>query len=265
METMKKRSFASLQRPIITCILCERTVEEAIATIKNGEFAGAHAFAIHLEALGSSNLTDENMHRIAEATRHPIMFLHYRGSEKWPCSFTDEERAEVLKRAIKCGASAIDITADMFCASPLEFTNDSDAVARQRRCIDEVHDMGGEVVMSSHIYEPRTCEQVLEHLKAVESRGADFAKIVTMANTEEEFVEAIRTTLALRKEMRIPFIHLCGGKFALPHRYLSPSLGNALTFCVQRYSADFTTVQPPLQNMLGILERYNWHIDACES
>lgn len=32
--------------------------------------------------------------------------------------------------------------------------------------------------MSSHIYEPRTCEQVVAHLKAAEVRGADFVKML---------------------------------------------------------------------------------------
>lgn len=258
---MKKKSFLSLPRPIVTCILCERTVDEAVATIKNGEFDGAHAFAIHLEPLSADQLTDENFRRIAQASRKPIMFLRYRGSKKWPLAMTDEERADMLLRAVECGASAIDLTADMFDASPLEFSANPKAIDLQRRYIDRAHELGGEVVMSSHVQEPRTCEQVVEHLKAVEARGADFAKIVTPANTEEEFVEAVKTTLTLRREMKIPFIHLCGGKFALPHRYLSPSLGNSLTFCVQRYTECFVTTQPPVKNMLAVLNNYAWNID----
>lgn len=258
---MAKASFLTLPRPIVTCILGEKTVDDAVATIKNGEFDAAPAFAIHLEPLGTDNLTDENFRRIANATRRPVMFLHYRGSERWPCPLSDDERVEMLKRAAACGAAAIDITADTFDASPLEYTRNPRAVDSQRRTIDQVHELGAQVVMSSHIYEPRTCEQVVTQLKDVESRGADFAKIVTMADTEEEFLEAIKTTLALRREMRVPFIHLCGGKFALPHRFLSPTLGNALTFCVERYSGHFATVQPPVKNMLDVLNSVNWHID----
>ena len=259
---MKNKSFLQLPRPIVTCILCERTVDEAVATIRNGEFDGAHAFAIHLEPWSEKDLTDENFSRIAGASRKPVMFLRYRGSKKWPCSMSDEERAEMLLRAVKCGASAIDFTADMFDASPLEFTAKQSAIDQQMRYIDRAHELGGEVVMSSHVQEPRSCEQVVEHLKAVEKRGADFAKIVTPANTEEEFVEAVKTTLMLRREMKIPFIHLCGGKFALPHRYLSPTLGNSLTFCVQRYTECFVTTQPPVKNMLNVLNNYAWNLDS---
>ena len=260
-EKQMRPSFLKLPRPIVTCILCEKTVERAVATIKNAEFDGAPAFAIHLEPWTVDMLNDENFRRVAQASTKPIMFLRYRGTEKWPLPLSDEERVEMLMRTVECGAACVDFTADTFDPSPLEFTQKPEAVDQQKRAIDRVHQMGAEVVMSSHIYEPRTCEQVLEHMKAVESRGPDFAKIVTMANTEEEFTEAIRTTLALRKEMKVPFIHLVGGRFALPHRYLSPSLGNSLTFCVHQYTDDYVTVQPPMKNMVSILNNYNWHID----
>lgn len=258
---MTKKAFSLLPRPVVACILGEPTVDRDIATIKNGEFEGAPAFAVHLEPLGSKNLTEDNFRRIAGATRKPVMFLHYRGTDRYPSALTEEERVDVLRCAVRCGAAAVDITADTFDPSPLEFTQNPAAVDRQRAFIDEVHGMGAEVVLSSHIYEARTCEQVLASMQAMAQRGADFVKIVTMADTEAEFLEAIKTTLALRRALRVPFIHLCGGNFALPHRYLSPSLGNALTFCVQRYSESYVTVQPPLHNMMTILKQYNWHID----
>ena len=98
---MSRPSFLALPRPIVTCILGEKTVEDAIATVKNGEFKGAPAFAIHLEKLAKEDLTDDNLRRIAGCTRRPFMFLHYRGDGR----FTDEERVELLTRAIECGAA----------------------------------------------------------------------------------------------------------------------------------------------------------------
>ena len=62
---MNRPSFLALPRPIVTCILGEKTVEDAIATVKNGEFKGAPAFAIHLEKLAKEDLTDDNLRRIA--------------------------------------------------------------------------------------------------------------------------------------------------------------------------------------------------------
>ena len=260
---MSRPSFLALPRPIVTCILRAESVNQAVSTIKNGEFDGAPAFAVHLEGFDRESLTDKNLHAIASATHRPVMFLRYRSNMRPgdTTSLTDDERADVLLRGIRCGAAAVDLTADMFDASPLEFTANPAAVDKQRRFIDDVHALGGECVMSSHIYEPRTCEQVLEQMKAVEARGADFAKIVTMVDTEEQFLDAIRTTLELHREMKIPFIHLCNGRFSRMHRFLSPALGNALTFCVWHYTEQYVSGQPPIQNMMTILQNYNWHID----
>jgi len=248
----------NLPRPIVACILSDRTIANMVATIKNGEYEGAPAFAIHLEALGKDNLTDENLVRLIQATNRPVMALYYRPN---PCPFTEEGRVELLLRCARHGAAAIDFPADTFDPSPLEFSDKPDIVDKQLRAIDRAHALGAEVVMSSHISAPRTCEQVLEQMKAVEKRGVDFAKIVTMTDTEEDFVEAVKTTLALRREMKIPFIHLCSGKFGLAHRFLSPKLGNAVTFCVSRYTECFTTAQPHLTNMLTVLNKNPWHID----
>lgn len=257
---MKRPSFLALPRPVVACIMGEPTVAETIATIRNGEFDGAPAFAIHLEKMNPGEVTRESLAQIMASTRRPVMALRYRGQD----GLTDGERAQVLAMAAECGAAAVDITADMFDASPLEFSTDPAAIGQQTRFVERMHAMGVEVVLSSHIYEPRDCGQVLEQMLAMEGRGADYVKIVTMAETEDEFLEAVRTTLALRKALKTPFIHLCGGRFARPQRFLSPALGCALTFCVQRYTSSFTTAQPPVGSMLSVLENYQWHISDWE-
>lgn len=263
---MSRLSFLALPRPIVTCILKPHGAADAIATMKNGEYDGAPAFAVHLESFGRENLTDDNLRKMASATRKPVMFLHYRTGPdaQGRAPLTDEERVDLLLRAIRCGGTAVDFTADTFDESPLEFTANPAAIDRQRRAIDDAHELGGEVIMSSHIYQPRSCEQVLEHMKAVEDRGVDIAKIVTQVETEEQFLEAVRTTMALRREMKVPFIHLSVGRFGRMHRYLSPALGNALTFCPWRYTEEMISDQPLLKNMMNVLDSYNWHIDDGE-
>ena len=260
---MKKR-FTTLPKPVVTCIFAPPSVEEAMATMRNGEFAGADAFAIHLR-MDKALLTRENFARIAQATAKPVMFLLYRGDAAgWPAPASDEERVELLKMAIRAGGAAVDFPADTFDPSPREISRNPAAIDRQRRAIDEVHALGGEVVMSSHMAEPLSTGEVLEHMLSIEKRGADFAKIVTTADTEEQYVEAVNTTLALRRELHVPFIHLIGGKFALAHRFLAPKLGCAVTFCVERYSANFVTSQPPVQNMKSVLRNFCWDIADVE-
>lgn len=258
---MIKKSFLALPKPVVACILAEPTARRAMAVIKNGEFEGAHAFAVHLEALGAGEKTEENFRRIAGCTPRPVMFLHYRATEKWPFEMSDGERVETLLSGIKCGAACIDLTADTYAPSPDQFTEDPEALELQRGAIERAHELGGEVVLSSHTGKALTCGQAVGQMKAMEKRGADIVKLVTMADTEEELAEAVKTTLALHRELKTPFIHLCGGKYGMPHRFFGPALGSALTFCVERYTEDFTSGQPPVANMLNVLRNYNWNIN----
>ena len=94
-----KKTFTALPKPIVACIFAPPSVEEAMATMRNGEFAGSDAFAIHLR-MDKALLTRENFARIAQATAKPVMFLLYRGDAAgWPAPASDEERVERLKMA----------------------------------------------------------------------------------------------------------------------------------------------------------------------
>lgn len=258
---MKRPSFLTLPRPVLVCITGETTVEANISNIRNAEYDGAHAFAVHLEKIGQANHTNEALRRMTDCTGKPVMMLHYRDTAAVPRAYTDEERMELLKQAIRCGAACVDLTADTFDAGDCEFTENPHAVDRQRRFIDEIHELGGEVILSSHIQQSRSCDEVVRQMLAMEKRGCDIAKIVTVADTEDAFVDAIKTTLTLRRTLKVPFIHLCGGAFARPQRLLGPTLGSMLTFCVHRYSPDYISVQPPVVNMLAALRNLNWSID----
>ena len=149
----------------------------------------------------------ESLETIIDSVDLPFMFFFYR-SEKDP---DDDKRQELLLAAADAGASMIDVMGDLYDPSPMEITHDRDAIEKQKRLIEEIHSRGSDVVISSHMSCSRTAEQVIEHLKEVESRGPDVVKIVTAVNTEEELAEAFRTTMALRHEIIKPFIHLCNG------------------------------------------------------
>ena len=75
-------------------------------------------------------------------------------------------------------------------------------------------------------------------------RGADIAKLISYANTPDEFVKSVETTRFLKEKLPIPFIYLCSGKYGPLHRYVSPILGSAVTFTVPIFSENFSGYQP---------------------
>ena len=48
------------------------------------------------------------------------------------------------------------------------------------------------------------CEQVVELAKEMESRGPDAVKIVTVALNEDDLIEAMKTTVELKKTLKVP-------------------------------------------------------------
>jgi 3-dehydroquinate dehydratase len=99
----------------------------------------------------------------------------------------------------------------------------------------------------------------------LESRGPEVVKIVTTVNTEEELAEALSTTIVLNRELKIPFIHLCGGKYSRPHRFMCPVLGTSILFAVPHYSDRYPGLaQPTIKSIKAVLENIHWNINNIE-
>ncbi|NLE28913.1 MAG: type I 3-dehydroquinate dehydratase [Phycisphaerae bacterium] len=254
-----RRSFLNKPQPVLTGIMAGQTPQELIAEAKNSEFAGAQGIAIDLSDLKPEFRNSESLKSVIDSVCLPFMFFFYR-NDKWKES-GDEARQEVLLAAVDAGASMIDVMGDLYDPSPMEITHNPTAIDKQKRLIDQIHAKGAEVVISSHLSCSRTTQQVLEHLRELESRGPDVVKIVTCVNTDEELAEALRTTLVLKRELKTPFIHLCNGPYSRPHRFIGPALGTAIFFAVPRYEPRYGMIQPTIQAMKTVLDNLHWNIN----
>ena len=140
------------------------------------------------------------------------------------------------------------------------WTHNPEAIEKQKRLIDRIHAMGSQVIMSSHPQRVMSADAVLAQLRSFEERGPDVVKIVTVANTEEEFAESVRTTMLLHRELRKPFVHLCNGKFGRIQRFLGMSLGVSITFAAYRYEEFALMTQPTVRSMRTVLDNLHWDI-----
>lgn len=254
-----KKTFLNQRRPVIASLFTGETPRELAAKAANSEFDGAGGIAIELHDLKPEFRDRDSLKGIIESVNLPFMFCFYR-KDRWE-NRDDDARQELLLAAADAGASMIDVMGDLYDPSPLEFTRDPAAVEKQRRLIDSIHARGAHVVVSSHMACFRSTGQVVEHLQTAEARGADVVKLVQTADTEQELEEAIRTTLALRRELKVPFIHLCNGRFARPHRFFGPALGSSICFAVQRYETG-AGAQPTITALKAVLDNLHWNIDT---
>ena len=258
-----KCSFLNKPYPVITGIMAGQTPQELVAESRNAEFDGAQGIAISLSDLKPEFRNPESLKSIVSSVNLPFMFFFYR-DDKWNASSDDDARQELLLAAADVGAAMIDVMGDLYDPSPMEITHKQRAIDKQKRLIDKIHAKGADVVISSHMPCSRTTEQVVEHMREVELRGPDVVKIVTGVNTEEELVEAFRTTMALKREIKKPFIHLCNGKFSRPHRFLGPALGVSILFAVHRYEVRYGMTQPTIQAMKAVLDNIHWNINDVQ-
>ncbi len=254
-----KYSFLKSSRPVVTGIFAGQTPQELIAEARTAEFEGADGLAFCLEDLKPEFRNAESLKGIIDAVNLPSMFVFYRNDKHQ--NLDDDARQEVLLAAAEAGASMIDVMGDLYDASPMEITRNPAAIGKQKKLIDQIHAKGAEALISSHTLCPLTTEQVVEHMRELESRGPDVVKIVTTVNTEEELTEAVRTTMTLKRELKIPFIHLCGGKFSRPHRFLCPALGTSIFFAVPRYESRYGFTQPSIRSMRAVLDNLHWNIN----
>ena len=251
-------SFLQLDAPYLAAIIGDATPEQTIAGILNAEHEGAEAFMVDLASWEPGNLTRDTLARVFHCTGRPMMPLCYRSRNLSAEKMDDDARADLMLLTIDAGAAACDVMGDIYDPAPRERTRDKGAIEKQKRLIDRIHAAGGEVLMSSHAQsEFIPAEGVLEHLRDFVSRGVDIAKIVVRANSEDELLEAFRTTVLLKKELQAPFVHVCSGKYGRLQRYVAPSLGAELTFAVRGFSEH--AVQPIVGAARRVLNELNWH------
>jgi len=245
--------FSNTSNPKLTVMIAGNSAEKVIEVVKKSIEQGAEAFCILAQGMKPEDKSKESIKRIIDATDgREVYITNYFRSNSQP-DLTDEYLAEQLLMMLDCGAKLIDVPTDMFCRSTDEVTRDFYAVQKQKELISEIHKRGAEVLMSSHIFEYRSPEQILEIAKLQQTRGADIAKIVTVANSAKELDDAFRTNFLLKEKLSIPFLFLCNGSHCRKHRLLGPVLGSCFFLCLE--NSNTKGPQPTIEEAKMIREK----------
>ena len=241
---MIEKTFLHQDMSLLTVMLQCKTPETAIGRIRNALHCGAEAFGLQVESLEPEYQNEDIYKKIFEEMRgKPVYVTNYRYSSN--IDKTDDELAEGLLTLADCGATLCDVVGDMFDKQPDELAVSEEAIQKQMKLIEQLHERGSEVLMSSHVYKFTPAERVLEIALEQKRRGVDIAKIVTGAGDMDQQLENLRITNLLKKELGIPFLFLSGGVSEI-HRRLGMKLGNCMHLCVYEHDALSTYAQPLL-------------------
>jgi 3-dehydroquinate dehydratase len=265
-----KKSLSSIKAPAAAGVVRERTVAEAIAEINNCLYHGADMIDLHMEVLDDSSV--EALKRIVNSTPLPILALNYNCNYDWSSKgLSEEERIEYFYRAIEAGAAGIDIqgytfhadSKHKFCGedkysftkgNPKEIVTDENIIAKQCELIERAHAAGVEVLHSCHPAVPMNTEQIMDLIAFLEKKNPDIIKIVSIADTEEQLYEAIKTMAEIKLKVKTPVSFHAGGKFGAPTRIINPIIGGQIAFCVDRYKAGSTMGQLDLETVRSIVD-----------
>lgn len=232
-------------------------IPEAFATAYLNLFmeGGAKSGDTLLITGGNSGLASVTI-RMAKAFGLRVI-TNYR--ERQNDGMTDEECMEGLLTALQCGATMGDVMGDCFDRGvDKELTYDPKAVDKQRKLIDTIHEMGKEVIMSSHVWRFITAEEVLEIAYQQKARGADVVKIVTASNSDEELMENLRINTLLKKELGCPFLFLSGGSHSKLHRMIGPMLGCLTYLAVHEHDENSVPTQPTIRAAKAVRDNLDY-------
>ena len=255
-----KRSFFNRQDTAITMLFGPGSIAEAIAGARAAEMDGADGIAVELKRIPLEERTEENFRKLIGSVQLPFMFTDYR--KDLFLGADDDARQESLLLAARCGSEVIDVMGDLYDPSPLELTHDPAAIEKQKALIDRIHGIGAKVIMSSHMPGvERSAEEVLEHLLAQSSRGADILKIVVGIDSEKALLEGVRTLLLLHEKLEKPFVFLGSGRYSRFIRYAGLKLGVAIEFAGHDYQPGQPYNQPTIGSFKAVRDNFHWDIN----
>jgi 3-dehydroquinate dehydratase len=266
------KSFASLSHPLVVGSIRQSCPEDAVKDIKAAEQDGAHAFILHIQLLAEQYRTYEALRTITLSTNCPIMAIYYKGGG----DDSDEHKVKVQMEAVRAGFSSVDLRADLFdsnphtsltdCtrsfarACPNEVSMDVTAIQKQKALIEELHNIGAEVLMSAHVSVELSQEQAVDLALEIRSRGADIVKIITSCKSTDQLLEMLRTTVVLKKRLEVPYVYCCNGEHGALLRPIAPLFGSMLVFGHHEYGALSNKEKPLLEDINELYRIIKWRM-----
>lgn len=247
-----RSNFLRYDAPPLVCMVQADNPERIKELIALSIPEGAEAFGMQFCRMKAQYRNKDTYKELFElASPYPVYVTNYRDGENKGKS--DEVLASELLELAECGATLCDVMGDLFDRTEGELTMNEDAIKKQMKLIDELHGKGAEVLMSSHVLKYTPAERVLEIALEHQRRGADICKIVTRADNMEQQIENLRIIDMLKKELKIPFLFLCGGECRILRR-IGAKVGSCMTLCVYEHDALATPAQPLLKDVKIIKE-----------
>ena len=247
------KRIAEAGGPLVTAMIQCPTPEECIHRIHDSLKAGAEALGVQLCQLKREYRTPEHLKAIFDACGDRVIYVtSYRVGQS--AGLSDEECVELLLLAGRCGATLLDVPADLFCKEENGITYDEAAVVKQKALVDEIHAMGCEALISTHHQGPSSLEEIMAIGRAQVERGTDEVKIVVKDTDIRQLPVYITALQRLAAEMGKPVLFLPSGPCGTFLRRIGIELGCCMALTVVDHGPLDTVQQPVIGEVLAIRE-----------
>lgn len=244
---MNNNSFFNNDKATLTVMVQANNPARIKELMDKAVPSGAEAFGIQFEQMLPEYRTPEVYRDLfSYAKGRPLYVTNYR--DKQNSGKSDVELSDELVELAECGADLCDMMGDYFDRQPDEVAVDENAIKKQIRLINRIHEKGAKVLMSSHVKKYTPAERVLEIALEHQRRGADISKIVTGADTVEQELENLKIINMLKEKLGIPFLFLCNNRCKLLRR-VGGEIGSCMYLCVYEHDSFATPAQPLLSDV----------------
>jgi hypothetical protein len=275
--------LAALARPFIVCVLTDRSVDAAVATMRLARLDGADAYELNLPLLLDSS--PERLRALFTSAARPVYtscrrraFLRVYGVDPDQLPLWDDaERMARQLAALQLGSVAIDMELDCFDprpapplgtaesaqvaelpGPPFELTDDPGAVTCQQQIIATAHAAGGDVILSCHTGRPQRSTDLVRIAWVAAARGADLVKIVTPCPQMSDLLDLFEATARLRIELPIPFTLVGAAACGSLSRTIGPTMGSGWVLAQQTFVPGGFHEQPLVAQAREILRLIPW-------
>lgn len=247
-----KPTFLNHEKPLLTCMVQANNPERVKELIGLALPEGAEAFGMQFCRIKKEYRNRDTYTSLFSSVEGlPIYVTNYRDGENE--GKDDDTLASELLELAECGATLCDVMGDTFDVQDDQMAKDEGAIEKQMKLIDDLHERGAEVLMSSHVMKFTPAERVLEIALEQQRRGADICKIVVGADNMEQQLENLKMVNMLKEKLSIPFLFLSGGECRILRR-IGGELGCCMYLCVVEHDAFSTPTQPLLKELRTIRE-----------
>lgn len=215
---------------MLAAVIAARTAEQAVKGIKNAK--GADLIELRLDCI--NGLSSAKLKELIKSCTKPVIITNRKRDEGGFFNGSEEERVQVLVKAIEFGADFVDI----------EYSSDKNLIKNLIKRRNKT-----KIIVSYHNFK-ETPDNIRGVYSKIKKLNCGTIKIVTQANSVVDNFRIFELIEAANKENQ-KIIAFCMGSYGKFGRILSLALGSQVTYASVENGKESASGQPKIHELVS--------------